>query len=876
MKKIFLLLLIPLLTMVSIRIEAACPASGSVSVSATSTPRTCGGNGTITATFTPATGNGVALQLIKGGTIISQLSSPTVFSSPYIWTSLQPGDYQVRIICAEDNSIIYQTVNVIVEDDYEPITNAAISVSNVCTNFTPGGTFSITGITGGNAPYEYSVVKSNDPTFPDVVPNNYISTNTPWDVDEFGTYQIRIKDACGGYTTFSRTITPTIDPIRFYWRSKKVCGTNQVEGSIWFATNHLTGANADETEFLPEGIKLEIRSDNASGAVLFDGVYDGTPFEYTENASHKYYVTATNACGVSVTYNHSLLGPSNPEFLDFLPVASTSGCAPSETETLFINFAEQYYWRFPLTIEVKNSAGTVVHTETGFNATVWTLSGLPLDTYTITVSDACSPANSLTKTVTSPSAAGPAVLSLKETPKWRCEGGPMALTQTGTIQAVVQITGYFSDADNAIVTITSGPSHVGVDAIRIDDQYWGWTNMPPGTYEVSYTSCGVPHTGSFTIDSNAPVLQQSLSSTAVSTCNSGGIVTSNRVYNGAYPNTVELVNSLGAVVASDFTGNFNVLTPGTYTTRLKVEPCGKPDKTYYISGSTFTITNQSTGPKITASTGVICESSTGSPLTTGSIYLDLAGVAPYTVEYRIAGSAAPYTSIGTSLSNVQIDNLTANTIYEVVLKDACGGNYSTTVQIKTMSALNGSNTSQPCNGSPYALTMPYYAGASYQWVNPAGTVVSNTRVYTIANYSSSDNGTYVCKITWSNCVTRYINVTLDSNHCGEPIDSVCYKPGISDSNTYATKHGITALGRAGAKNENWPMIRQSAWTVLESKEKGFVVNRVSSTFNLSNITNPVEGMMVYDEEADCLKIYTLKSGDTAMAWHCFTTAACPD
>ena len=107
--------------------------------------------------------------------------------------------------------------------------------------------------------------------------------------------------------------------------------------------------------------------------------------------------------------------------------------------------------------------------------------------------------------------------------------------------------------------------------------------------------------------------------------------------------------------------------------------------------------------------------------------------------------------------------------------------------------------------------------------------------------------------------------------------STCYKPGILDAgNTYATKHGITALGRAGAKNENWPMIRQSAWTILESKEKGFVVNRISSTVNLDNITNPVEGMMVYDEEADCLKIYTLKSGDTAMAWHCFTTAACPD
>lgn len=107
--------------------------------------------------------------------------------------------------------------------------------------------------------------------------------------------------------------------------------------------------------------------------------------------------------------------------------------------------------------------------------------------------------------------------------------------------------------------------------------------------------------------------------------------------------------------------------------------------------------------------------------------------------------------------------------------------------------------------------------------------------------------------------------------------SACYKPAVSDAvNTFPTKHGITALGRAGAENENWPMVRQSAWTVLESKEKGFVVNRVATTAGLANITNPVEGMMVYDEQADCLKIYTLKEGDSAMAWHCFVTPACPD
>jgi hypothetical protein len=115
--------------------------------------------------------------------------------------------------------------------------------------------------------------------------------------------------------------------------------------------------------------------------------------------------------------------------------------------------------------------------------------------------------------------------------------------------------------------------------------------------------------------------------------------------------------------------------------------------------------------------------------------------------------------------------------------------------------------------------------------------------------------------------------------------SACYKPGITNAgNTYPTKHGITALGRSGAENENWPMVRQSAWTVLEAKTKGLVINRVN--FNASNqpvaddgttlvITNPVEGMMVYDITNNCLKIYTSNDGGSTFQWHCMSTQTCP-
>lgn len=98
----------------------------------------------------------------------------------------------------------------------------------------------------------------------------------------------------------------------------------------------------------------------------------------------------------------------------------------------------------------------------------------------------------------------------------------------------------------------------------------------------------------------------------------------------------------------------------------------------------------------------------------------------------------------------------------------------------------------------------------------------------------------------------------------------CYKTPVTVAgNPVPVKHGITALRRAGSTSTEWPGVRQSAWTVLESKSKGFVVNRLT-TAQITAITLPVEGMMVYDTDANCLKIYN------GTVWNCFTSQTCPD
>ncbi|KQS91633.1 L-type lectin-domain containing protein [Chryseobacterium sp. Leaf394] len=95
----------------------------------------------------------------------------------------------------------------------------------------------------------------------------------------------------------------------------------------------------------------------------------------------------------------------------------------------------------------------------------------------------------------------------------------------------------------------------------------------------------------------------------------------------------------------------------------------------------------------------------------------------------------------------------------------------------------------------------------------------------------------------------------------------CFRPAASPGVGGApTNHGITSLGRAGASNGNWPMKIRGAYTAMDSKSNGFVVNRLN-TQQIAGLT-AVKGMMVYDTDANCLKIYN------GTVWACYTRQTC--
>ncbi len=87
-------------------------------------------------------------------------------------------------------------------------------------------------------------------------------------------------------------------------------------------------------------------------------------------------------------------------------------------------------------------------------------------------------------------------------------------------------------------------------------------------------------------------------------------------------------------------------------------------------------------------------------------------------------------------------------------------------------------------------------------------------------------GAVVLKIDPSLASGSGLDLQLNNFNFECSVIGSCYKPAQTVGITLDTNHGITALGRNN-DNSNWPMVRKGAWTVLEAKTKGFVVNRLT-------------------------------------------------
>ncbi len=163
------------------------------------------------------------------------------------------------------------------------------------------------------------------------------------------------------------------------------------------------------------------------------------------------------------------------------------------------------------------------------------------------------------------------------------------------------------------------------------------------------------------------------------------------------------------------------------------------------------------------------------------------------------------------------------------------------------------------NGTPTGIvsTTPSSNGVP-QLVNYAG-----------FNLNATTNPTNLAGIADNTDATSDIGQGIGTSQNNATTDaecSRCFRPATTTGTALVTNHGITSLERAGSTDADWPGKIKGAYTALDAKTKGFVINRVP-TSALASITGVI-GMIVYDTTVNCLKMYD------GTGWNCYSKQTC--
>ena len=145
-----------------------------------------------------------------------------------------------------------------------------------------------------------------------------------------------------------------------------------------------------------------------------------------------------------------------------------------------------------------------------------------------------------------------------------------------------------------------------------------------------------------------------------------------------------------------------------------------------------------------------------------------------------------------------------------------------------------------------------------------------THIYVLPTGLSIDNQGYITGYKFNETYTIKVRPygTDENTTCFSEESFIvkriepCTNPGLEGTPDEYTKVGITVQ----QKKTEWPENIPNGWIALESREKGFVITRVQ---NSDAIEEAKEGMLIYDIEANCVKLYN------GTIWNCIKNTCYP-
>lgn len=700
--------------------------------------------------------------------------------------------------------------------------NPSVSTSNTCKgDYTPGGTITVTCPSGSG--YRYAIVKTDNANDPRL--ESELGSSNSKTVNEFGVYHIRIKDSNGNARTFSYNLQPELPAVNATFGTRYDICSHKIE-----LTPHLfspvSGSFLSREESAKYINKLKIiLTDEVTGAVLYNGVYNGNPFsvEPTKNTVKRTFTSACGAesvrTGYSLNYNEPTVKTNS---------LSTS-CPPSEKVKILVNtnFSSQKIELF------KKGNGTPIKTynynpNTYPRGIITYFPDLEIGDYYTVVTDECGGTHRAD--VPSPKAVGGT--ELKATPYYsygeNISTNPStflgATTEEGTVRIVVDVPQYIPNKEGATLEIIDGPSNIGTKGHYVTyENKWGFNNMVPGLYRVRVLGpCGdIIETDlevSVEKDPNAPKgyrlkvdgedgyispLKQSVTSytTRVDCEGANGDIFSNITIKGngnvdyaevellRYTENMDIYSPNLTIVQKNSSGQFFNVPRGEYITRMKVVPTssngGVP---YYVKGSRITIKkNTNTSPPAIK---IVTHSCDGF----GYISFNVSGMAPYNVKL-FNGDRSRNLLHWDNLTKpenrgtITREDFSSNSRFILEISDNCGNTYVSNYSRSQFTELPSElfvTTQQPqCvaegTNNPYSLEAVDIPFATYAWYKVdentnIRTLISNQRILNFVNFKPANNGIYEVEVT----ITDYENPPrfscskrqrkrIYANLCGKPI-----------------------------------------------------------------------------------------------------------
>lgn len=754
MKQFTLLLLLSLSAFTG---NTQCPSTLTINVQ-TVTDCTCPDNGTVV-----LGGNGTGNPEVTFK-IISGPSHVGMEQSSHIFHSLSAGTYQFAAICNTQTVYVNATINNL----FSPLSNSfTVTTSGICANYSAGGTITVSGVTGGTLPYSYSFISNSSANYDDAL--SVYQPAAAYSTIAWGTYQVRVKDACGTFITKTVNLQPDNLPVAF-------SGANVAFDDIacdsaglyfWMMDDAGTGVVISDYTKLRFNVYEKSSSSCAPGALIKTFELNTADEQYMVIPRRDVYIEVINSCGVSRSNCYDY--PDNDSLVTrWIPLIKGCGSGP-DPYSLTIKHQYNEYAKPPITVDLYNNATNTLLQSfvTTSNWECGSFTGLPVaGTYKIIVTDAC--AKKDTVILAAPTGGiGIAPVGSGSVVDKECS------YKNGTTTAKLKLTGYLANMDITTVTITSGPDNIGqTSTLNPYDGLFYFHNLTPNAVYGFTIANGCGSTViNFTVTTPVwDIITFTMQPVVSQQCGSSGNIDADITYFGWGNYRSELWNGSTLVDANN-SGQYANIPAGNYTLLAIAEQDWCDGRTSDTLQTTVTVLPSGTLPTVSRKVSFVCESG-GIPTTKGYAYIETSGFGPFRYDLkRISPSPeAVYTNLAANApASYTISNLDAYAIYSLMVTDNCGNSTLSEISVGTMGSLALENAYQPCRNSAFLLQAPSLAGATYSWANSSSpsVVLSSTRALFFANYVEANDGEYICTITLGGgCLQRTLTADLASFYCG--------------------------------------------------------------------------------------------------------------